>query len=245
MKRQEEFTVAPSETRSVITLAVAGRSSIPAVVLTPRVENAPAALLLHGYGASKEQMSDSIGMALLSEGVGSVSIDLPLHGDRPERLSLADAANPRKIIAGWREGVADCIAAFDHLAERNDFDATRLGVVGYSMGSFLGVLTASVQARARAVVLAAGGDLPKTVPFEGLIRKVVDPIEAVRQLKGRPLLMIHGRRDRTVRPAQAEALFEAASEPKELRWYDCGHWLTDDAIADAARWLAARLSGEK
>ena len=53
--------------------------------------------------------------------------------------------------------------------------------------------------------------------------------------------MINGRFDRTIRPEQARSLFEAASEPKELRWYDGGHWPPQSAIDSVADWLAAKL----
>ena len=59
-----------------------------------------------------------------------------------------------------------------------------------------------------------------------------DPIRAVQKLDGRPLLMINGRHDRTVTPDQAERLYAAASQPKELRWFPTGHTLRVDAIDD-------------
>jgi fermentation-respiration switch protein FrsA (DUF1100 family) len=89
--------------------------------------------------------------------------------------------------------------------------------------------------------LAAGGDLPERTPFAALVRTIADPLRSVRNLAGRPLLMVNGRFDRTITPAQAKALFEAASDPKELRWYQAGHWLPPHVIGDAAAWLAARL----
>ena len=49
------------------------------------------------------------------------------------------------------------------------------------------------------------------------------------------------RRDRTVVPDQAQRLFDAAGEPKEIRWWDSGHQLPTAAIAHAADWLAERL----
>jgi fermentation-respiration switch protein FrsA (DUF1100 family) len=55
--------------------------------------------------------------------------------------------------------------------------------------------------------------------------------------------MVHGRWDRTVKPDQAERLFAAAGEPKELRWWNAGHYLPDAAIAYAGDWLAARMDG--
>jgi fermentation-respiration switch protein FrsA (DUF1100 family) len=231
--------------RVALTFRVGDGPAVPAILLAPLgKQSGAAALLLHGYGANKEQMADSMGEALLLEGVASLAIDLPLHGERPERLDENASKNPLQIIARWKGGVAECAAAFRYLAERPEADATRLGVVGYSMGSFLGVLTASADKAARAVVLAAGGDLPPNIPFQGFIRRVVDPLKAVKKLDGRPLLMIHGKRDRTVKPEQAERLFAAAREPKEIRWYDCGHWLTGDAIQDAAQWMAGQLGSE-
>jgi hypothetical protein len=109
------------------------------------------------------------------------------------------------------------------------------------MGSFLAVLLAADDPEVRAVVLAAGGDLPEGTPLAAVARAVVDPPRAVRKLAGRPLLMIHGKNDRTMRPAQAERLFAAAREPKEIRWWDAGHILPREAIDHAARWLAERL----
>lgn len=115
-------------------------------------------------------------------------------------------------------------------------------MTGYSMGSFLAVLTAPRTPRVRALVLAAGGDLPEGAPFTRVVRTLADPRASIRALGGRPLLMVSGRRDRTVTPDQARRLFDAALEPKEIRWYDSGHWLPDEASRDAAEWLAEKLS---
>jgi hypothetical protein len=53
--------------------------------------------------------------------------------------------------------------------------------------------------------------------------------------------MVNGRYDRTIRPEQARALFEAAGEPKEMRWYDGGHWPPQVAVEQVAEWLALQL----
>ena len=63
---------------------------IPALLRLPTAaEQAPAALLLHGYASRKEDMAEPVGEALLPLGIASLSIDLPLHGDR------ADPFGPR------------------------------------------------------------------------------------------------------------------------------------------------------
>jgi fermentation-respiration switch protein FrsA (DUF1100 family) len=116
-----------------------------------------------------------------------------------------------------------------------------MGIAGYSLGSYLAVTVAADEPLIGAVVVAAGGDLPEDMPFASLARTVVDPAAAVRKLNGRPLLIVHGKRDRTVKPAQAERLYAAALEPKEIRWWDAGHVLPAAAAVETARWLAARL----
>jgi fermentation-respiration switch protein FrsA (DUF1100 family) len=75
------------------------------------------------------------------------------------------------------------------------------------------------------------------------VRGLVDPLRAASRLDGRPLLLVNGRRDTTTRPAQAERLFAAATEPKTMTWYDGGHWPPPAAIEGAAEWVAERLSG--
>ncbi len=220
---------------------------VPAILLLPAgaaaSRRAPAAVLLHGYSSRKEDMTELVGRGLLAHGIASLAIDLPLHGERRGDLDFRSVRNPLALTQAWRRGLADAKLALGYLGARPEVDASRLALTGYSMGSFLGVQVAADAPAVRALVLAAGGDLPDGTPFERLVRAVADPIKAVRRFAGRPLLMVHGRRDSTVRPEQAQRLFDAAGEPKELRWYDAGHYLPAAVIDDAAAWLAARLPG--
>ena len=217
---------------------------VPAILLLPAGASAerrvPGVVLLHGYSSHKEQMAGSIGRVLLRHGIGSLAIDLPLHGERAGHdggMSSAEFRNPLALAKRWRAAMNEARVALRFLAERDEVDASRLAIVGYSMGSFLGVLIAAEERKVRALVLAAGGDLPSGTPFERLVRTLADPLRAIRHYAGRPLLMVHGRRDRTVTPEQAERLFAAAGEPKTLRWWEAGHYLPDAAIDDAAEWL--------
>ncbi|HEX6536813.1 MAG TPA: alpha/beta fold hydrolase [Gemmatimonadaceae bacterium] len=215
---------------------------LPAILLLPEGRTpTSAALLLHGYTSRKEHMSDTVGEALLHCGVASLAIDLPLHGERSGSIEPMSVTNPLDVARRWRAALAECSLALGYLGARREVDGGRLAIVGYSLGSFLAVIVAAREPRVRAVALAAGGDLPEGTPFSKLIRTVADPLRAVRRLSGRPLLMVNGRWDRTIRPADAERLFAEAGEPKELRWWDAGHRLPPAAIADAAEWLASQL----
>ena len=54
----------------------------------------------------------------------------------------------------------------------------------------------------------------------------------------KPVLMINGQLDRTVTPAQARRLHDAAREPKTIRWYRGGHWPPQSELDAAAEWIA-------
>jgi uncharacterized protein len=220
-----------------------GSPRIPATLVLPHAAAGPApgALLIHGYGSRREHMVDGAGRLLLERGIASLAIDLPLHGSRADPLQKQAAQNPLHIIRQWRLALAETRLAVGFLRARPEIDGARTAVVGYSLGSYLATIVAAEQIAIRAVVVAAGGDLPSNTPFSTLARTVADPLRAVRRLGGRPLLIVHGRHDRTARPDQAQRLYDAAGEPREIRWWDAGHRLPDAAIGDAAAWLDERL----
>ena len=227
-------------TQRVVDL-VSGDASVPAIWLTPSTARAPAALLLHGFSSSKERMSQAVGRALLTHGVASLALDLPFHGER-EGADRAIPKNPLALVGAWRTAIAEACAAVSWLAAQPETDAARLAVVGYSLGGFLALMAAADDERLRVVTLAAAGDLPDQTPYAAFVRGLVNPLRAAAAIAGRPLLLVNGRRDRTTRPAQAERLHEAARMPKELLWYDGGHWPPTAVIERAAAWTADRLA---
>jgi fermentation-respiration switch protein FrsA (DUF1100 family) len=229
-----------------ITLELAAeRERVPAILLLPdasttRAEKCAAALLLHGFTSRKERMAEGIGRALLARGIATLAIDLPLHGEREGSIDQLSMRNPLQLIGAWRLALSEIRQSFDYLDELAAVDPERLALVGYSLGSFLGVVAAADDPRVRAMVLASGGDLPEQTPFATLVRAAADPLRAVRKFAGRPLLMVNGRYDRTITAAQAERLYEAAREPKQIHWYQGGHWPPQAAIDFAAEWLQAQ-----
>ena len=227
--------------RQSFSISVEGES-VPAILQCPVIdEPLPAMLLLHGFSSRKERMADSIGRALAARRVASLAIDLPLHGARDAGFEGLSFQNPVAVIQKWRLAVRDAHAGLAYLEAHDATDGRRIGIAGYSLGAYLATAVAADTQLARAIALAAGGDLPPQMPFASLVRSVMDPRRDIRKLTGRPLLMINGRFDRTILPEQARSLFDAATEPKEHRWYDGGHWPPQSAIDAVAEWLAATL----
>lgn len=221
---------------------VHGTERVPATLLMPSADRAaPAVLLLHGFSSNKERMVQSVGRALQQRGVASLALDLPFHGERDGGRGEIPYRNPLALVSAWSTAVREARAAIEWLGAQDAIDDGRIGVIGYSLGGFLALTTASEEPRVQVLTLAAAGDLPDTTPYAALVRRAVDPLRAVRKLRGRPLLLVNGRRDTTTRPAQAERLFAYAEEPKELRWYEGGHWPPPSAIDEAAAWTAQQL----
>ena len=236
--------VDPAGRRLAVELGLAS-GRVPGILLLPAASatdgDAPGALLLHGYASRKELMVDTVGVVLQGAGLASLAIDLPMHGDRTAPVQEQAFRHPVQLVRQWRAALREAAEALHLLGDVPGVDRGRLSLVGYSMGAFVAAMVAGDEPAARALVLAAGGDLPERTPLSHLVRRVADPLGAVRRLRGRPLLMVNGRHDRTITPAQAERLFAAASEPKTIRWWDSGHALPLPAVRDAARWLRAAL----
>ncbi|HEX7977066.1 MAG TPA: alpha/beta fold hydrolase [Gemmatimonadaceae bacterium] len=222
---------------------VHGTERVPASLLLPSGQpTTPAVLLLHGFSSNKERMAQSVGRALQQRGVASLALDLPFHGERDGADGELPYRNPIALVAAWRAAVREARAAIEWLGAQPEIDGARLGVLGYSLGGFLALMMASEEPVVRVITLAAAGDLPDSTPYISLLRRAVDPLRAVHQLAGRPLLLVNGRRDRTTRPEQAERLFARAEEPKELYWYEGGHWPPASAIEYAGEWTGEQLA---
>ena len=118
-----------------LTLTYRGDQDVPAILLVPALGAPPAAaaLLLHGYSSRKEDMADSIGRALLRQGVASLSIDLPLHGERgewPRALTPTDAID---AMRHWRAAIGDATLALRYLGARPEIDGSGIAVIVWEL----------------------------------------------------------------------------------------------------------------
>jgi alpha-beta hydrolase superfamily lysophospholipase len=149
----------------------------------------------------------------------------------------------------------DAEAAVEYALKR--VPEARLGLIGYSMGASVAILLAAQSAAVRAVVAdspftgiaevvahnAARRRLPArlVVPMADALTGwrygyrfgAVRPVEVIRAISPRPLLLIHGGADTLIPISHAHELFTASREPKEL-WVvegieHCGAYFADRA----------------
>jgi predicted esterase len=69
----------------------------------------------------------------------------------------------------------------------------------------------------------------------------LDPITHIANLSPAHILFQFGTDDPHVPNERAEKFFNAASQPKEIKWYEAGHGLNEDAARDRKNWLKEKL----
>jgi dipeptidyl aminopeptidase/acylaminoacyl peptidase len=195
-------------------------------------------VLTHGYGGTQDEMLP-VAAALHRKGYTVFSYDTRGCG-----------RSSGEITFGAREQ-DDLISVVDYLASRPDVDAERIGALGFSMGAATTLLAAARDPRIKAVVADSAWKTAKSWlrpslsavflhprdHFSALSlafaeqRTGVDlddlrPVDAMRSLSRRPVLLIHGSADDVVLPADGEALAEADANAELWRVEGAGHGAT-------------------
>jgi dienelactone hydrolase len=196
--------------------------------------------------AGDGQVARMVSMFLAQNRIAALYVHMPYYGPRREPGSKVRllSADYKHSLDAMRQAVLDVRRAGAWLASRSDIDAEKLGIVGVSLGSFIGSLSAEMEPRFRrvAVVLGGGGlvDAYYDDPRGGAIRLLweklggtkktlqdllapVDPLTCAANLKDRKLLIIAAKHDEVVPPKMAEALWKATGQ-QQIHWQDCGHY---------------------
>ncbi len=102
--------------------------------------NGAGVVMMHGAGSTRSDVLDEAA-ALARAGYAAVLVDARGHGD----------SGGTAMDFGWY-GDLDVAAGVDFLSTRDDVDAERIGVVGFSMGAEEAIGAAAADPRIRAVV---------------------------------------------------------------------------------------------
>lgn len=209
----------------------------------------PAIIFLHwGQGDRATFLSEALAYA--ESGVECLLID-----ESPLRhLPMPNQMTPDGARAYVIQCVTDLRRGVDLLVSRKEIDASRIGYVGHSLGASMGGQFAGVEKRAKAHVLMAGyadmsrhqAEMSKRffhTPVEEFLR-VASPLDGVHfvgDAAPSALLLQFARRDEVITEDDATLYFNAARQPKEIRWYDAGHEFNQAALHDRANWLGEKL----
>jgi cephalosporin-C deacetylase-like acetyl esterase len=211
---------------------------VPALLALPQASPPyPVVLILHGvfgHKTSPNQVKRSD--ALVAAGFATLRIDGQYSGDRKSSSGNGIGIQGKYYYRNrdaMIQTVIDAMRGVDYLISRDDINAAKIGLVGFSMGGAIGTITCGLDPRIKAAVLGiTGGDfgiLSKRVADETerarvqRAYRVVDPILYVSRIAPRPLLMVSAAEDAVIPRASTEALYNAAGDPKRNVWYDCGH----------------------
>jgi len=242
-----------------LTYASPAGGRVPAYLFEPEgpENNEPYAgiVLMHGMPGDRTNGASLAGR-YVKAGAMVLAISAPWarpDGPREDILTMTptDRDEQIQLIQDLRRGV-DLLQSFPWV------DPERIGYVGGSYGGAMGGLLAGVEERVKAYVLMVGdgglvahftsADDPQ--PPDGVTEEQwqswkeamlpIEPMRFVAHAKA-PLLFQNGKVDQMVPPADAKQYQEAACEPKTVKWYEGGHSITGEMLADQHEWLAKHI----
>lgn len=191
-------------------------------------ENRAALVLIHGIGTNRADLLP-LTRDLAQRGFGVLLFDLRAHGQSEGDISTLGVLE-----------VLDVRSAVDYLLGRPDVDPGRLGVYGNSLGAAIAIMAAAEIAELRSVVADSGFASVEWIvrnQFNSLVRlpawtaplvlifgswqsgvdpSQIAPVDRIRRISPRPIMLIHGERDTTFAVQNTHLLSEAAGEPKEV-----------------------------
>lgn len=210
-----------------------------------------AVLFVHWYDteAGDSNRNQFLREALPLTNDGCVSLLIDTMWSKIPWFRTRDAS---KDFENSEKQVRDLGKALDFLLSQKNVDPARVVYVGHDFGAMYGMLLAAKDKRVKAWALQAGtasfSDWYLFYPRrEGAEKQaVIDrlaPLDPVRHIaNATPLLLQFGTHDRFVPEAKAKQLFEAARDPKEIKWYNAGHALDEQAVADRLAWVRKHIS---
>jgi predicted esterase len=223
------------------------------LVVTRRPAAGQPALVMAFPGHARDLLDRADNFARL--GLLVVVLDPPQvrRGGPLTRFTAADRDEQIELMLQLRRAVDVALEA--------GADPNRIAYWGYSWGCAMGVQLAGIEHRIGSFVLmycdggvvehftgpdGAEGELARLAKAQsGAWIKVMEPIEPlyfVGHAAPSALFFQNGTRDEVVLPEDAKRLHAAASEPKEVHWYDTGHeGAPPEVWCDQAEWLKGRL----
>ncbi len=200
---------------------------VPAFLVVPPGEGPFAGVLFmhQGFGSRHSFLNEAIELA--KSGVLSLLVH---HGSWK-----AEPDHYQEIVISLRRGT-------DLLAKREDVDNGRLGYVGHSWGATFGGILSDIDKRYQTYILMAGvpsfseiWESEDLLPFDGM--------HYIGHATPASLYFQLANQDEYVSRETALRYYEAASEPKQIKWYETSHFFkNEEAKQDRETWLRKELT---
>lgn len=180
---------------------------------------------------------------------GACSLLIDTLWSSPEWFQLRDRAKDRAATERQLARIKD---GLNFLLSMQGIDGNRVAYVGHDFGGMSGATISSSETRVKAWAIQAatprwsewyllGPPLPEAERTKiAAATAEFDPIVHVAKAKG-SFLFQFANTDRFVPKPRAEEFFQAAPEPKQIKWYEADHGLNDQARRDRISWLIEQL----
>ena len=136
-------------------------------------ENAPLAILIHGWGDYSLIPCKLLARSLASKGIACFVLYLVFHTSRmPEVVkSRLPVLIPEEWFEGYRVSVIDVRQVVDWAGDRAEINQEQIAVIGISLGGFISGITMGIDERIKAGVFAVtGGNSAKITCKNGNIK---------------------------------------------------------------------------
>jgi dienelactone hydrolase len=245
------------------------RVLLPAEVTGP----VPAVVILHYWGATDLQVENELARELNDHGVGAVIMTLPYHlartpkGSRSGRLAVV--ADPALLLQTMTQAVLDVRRTVDFLETRSEFDHSKFGIAGISLGAIMASVAFGVDDRLKFGAFMLGGadlahiiwhssrvgpvreDLRRQGITEAKLREYLEPVDAIPYLHsrhGEDSLVIGGKYDTVVPRSDTQKLVDALPGCQVV-WLDTGHYggvfVEKRLLRTAAEYFGKRFNNQK
>lgn len=211
---------------------VAGEEAPGVLFYADGEEGMPLVVIQHPATSSKEDyFVRDVGMMWARRGWACMGLDAPFHGERGTADPMRLLRERERFPETSAQFSAELSAAVDAVASRFPVDLGRLGYVGYSMGSMLGIPAVAADGRYRAAAFCLVGE-------GGLLGSAADAGSPVGRLGSVAVRIVGKLSDEFFSRESTEALFGALPGEKDLIWLPGGHFeIGPDVIKAAEQWL--------
>lgn len=235
-------------------------TQMPALFHRAGDENAPTVLFVPGMDMVKEQLPNPLDNRFYNRGMNVLVIDGPGQGEARLR-GICDDEHDKYQRAGR--------AAVDWLVDQPEVDADRIGVFGWSMGSYWAPRVAHEDNRLSALAVALGTFYSKDLIFEQAqpffkerfmyMAGITDEDEfdeftedmtlhGIDEQIDVPTFIAHGEYDELQTREQGKRFFDMLSGPKHLQLYENQFHplggVSADMLCDVADWFSRVFAGD-